>query len=89
MLSAPHKRFGILGAIAKLRCLKIASFPNAHRTFNCECGITDNDSKKAFIFIYHLREPLPAQLLKPLPPYFEKHIQFLTDDYFKTLHWQR
>lgn len=159
VLATADKRFGILDIIAKFRPLKILSFHNSHHMFNCECGITDNYSKEAFIFVYHpreisvydrffifaheighalhlalthdidripkrfddfneslgitgmstqekqesfadavaiailycdeLQEHLPNQLHKQLPPYFEKYIKFLTDDYFKTLHWER
>jgi len=36
-----------------------------------------------------LREHLPGQLLKQLPPYFEKYIEYITGEHFKKLQWDR
>ena len=159
VLSAAQERFGILDIIAHFSPLKILCLNNTHRVHNCECGITDDHSREAVIFVYHprnvsvhdrvfifaheighalhltltsdvgrvpdrfdefneslgieklttiekqetfadataiailncdeLRDHLPTQLLKVLPPYFEKYISYVTGDYFRKLHWQR
>lgn len=74
--------------------------PDRFDAFNESLGIKDlapHEKQESFadavaIAILNsdgLREHLPDQLLKQLPPYFEKYVKFVTDDFFKKLHWQR